>query len=212
MKRRIIALLLAVSLVGSNSSFLGLGGQTVYAADSTTAEEEKKHTSVTVEFKWDDKYECEAHIECVDKGCDYETTKECEVSSKVTVQPDCQKKGTEVYTALCEFNGKTFKDEKEKELPVTGHKKVTKPGKEPTCVTPGYTDSVVCEYCGTPFEGNSVIEATGHNYGEPVYNWTGHEDCRAVFTCTKCNDEVEKKCEITYKKTEPDCVTDGSGN
>ena len=210
MKKRVIALLLAVSLIGTNSSLGDVELNVVHADDvSTVAAEEidkHEHEAVVVRFEWDSDYKCNANITC-DK-CDFTTTKKCDVTYEVVTEPTCTEEGVGKYTAFCKFNGSEYSGTKEAAISATGHKKVAKTGKEPTCTATGYTASVVCEYCDTIFEPAQSIEATGHAYGEAKFVWQD-EACKAEFTCATCKNVVEKQCKVEKKVTEATCTEAG---
>lgn len=77
--------------------------------------------------------------------------------------------------------------------------------KTPTCTEPGYTGDVYCTACGIRIEKGQVQEASGHSYGEPVFNWSEDgKSCTVVFTCENDESHVESlTAEITHKVTTP---------
>ena len=65
-----------------------------------------------------------------------------------------------------------------------------------TCTEDGenvYT--ATCEFNGKTYtnEKKETVKASGHDYGEPTYQWSTDDDgnkiCVATFKCTKCDDE-----------------------
>lgn len=87
-------------------------------------------------------------------------------------------------------------------LTVTHGKMVQTPKKDATCTVDGTEEYWTCEICGKHFEDESgtipttpeenKIQATGHSYGEPVWNWSEDgKTCKVTFTCEK--DENHKK-------------------
>lgn len=87
-------------------------------------------------------------------------------------------------------------------LTVTHGKMVQTPKKDATCTVDGTEEYWTCEICGKHFEDESgtipttpeenKIQATGHSYGEPVWNWSEDgKTCTVTFTCKK--DETHKE-------------------
>ncbi len=87
-------------------------------------------------------------------------------------------------------------------LTVTHGKMVQTPKKDATCTVDGTEEYWTCEICGKHFEDESgtipttpeenKIQATGHSYGEPVWNWSEDgKTCTVTFTCEK--DETHKE-------------------
>lgn len=76
---------------------------------------------------------------------------------------------------------------------------------EASCTEAGeVTATATCDFNGKSYTSDpetKVVEATGHKYGEPKFNWSDDKkSCEAVFTCEKCNDTQKVKCEVTSKK------------
>lgn len=107
-------------------------------------------------------------------------------------------------------------------LTVTHGKMVQTPKKDATCTVDGTEEYWTCEICGKHFEDESgtipttpeenKIQATGHSYGEPVWNWSEDgKTCTVTFTCKK--DETHKetpKVKITSAvKTPATCTEAG---
>ncbi len=94
--------------------------------------------------------------------------------------------------------------------------------KDPTCTEPGNIEYWTCERCGKHFsdenateeitEEETIIEATGHSYGEPVWSWSEDgKTCMVTFTCA--NDETHTEIpEVTVTseiKTPATCTETG---
>ena len=94
--------------------------------------------------------------------------------------------------------------------------------KAPTCTVEGNEEYWYCKNCGKYFsdaEGeneitseSTVIPATGHNWGEPVWSWSEDgKTCTVTFTCA--NDETHKESpEVTVTsevKTPATCTETG---
>ena len=94
--------------------------------------------------------------------------------------------------------------------------------KNPTCTEPGNIEYWTCERCGKHFsdenateeitEEETIIKATGHSYGEPVWSWSEDgKTCMVTFTCA--NDETHTESpEVTVTseiKTPATCTETG---
>ena len=105
-------------------------------------------------------------------------------------------------------------------LTVTHGKMVQTPKKDATCTVDGTEEYWMCEICGKYFEDESgtipttpeenKIQATGHSYGEPVWNWSEDgKTCTVTFTCEK--DETHKetpKVTVTSAEKAPATCTE----
>lgn len=105
-------------------------------------------------------------------------------------------------------------------LTVTHGKMVQTPKKDATCTVDGTEEYWTCEICGKHFEDESgtilttpeenKIQATGHSYGEPVWNWSEDgKTCTVTFTCEK--DETHKetpKVTVTSAEKAPATCTE----
>ena len=105
-------------------------------------------------------------------------------------------------------------------LTVTHGKMVQTPKKDATCTVDGTEEYWMCEICGKHFEDESgtipttpeenKIQATGHSYGEPVWNWSEDgKTCTVTFTCEK--DETHKetpKVTVTSAEKAPATCTE----
>ena len=95
------------------------------------------------------------------------------------------------------------------------------------CVVSEKTEGCTCTEAGTTtytatvtFEGTDFKDAKeakapalGHEYSEPEFKWSDNEDgekvAYAYFTCSRCEDEQIKSCEVTSTTTEPTCTEKG---
>lgn len=105
-------------------------------------------------------------------------------------------------------------------LTVTHGKMVQTPKKDATCTVDGTEEYWTCEICGKHFKDESgtipttpeenKIQATGHSYGEPVWNWSEDgKTCTVTFTCEK--DETHKetpKVTVTSAEKAPATCTE----
>ena len=107
-------------------------------------------------------------------------------------------------------------------LTVTHGKMVQTPKKDATCTVDGTEEYWTCEICGKHFEDESgtilttpeenKIQATGHSYGEPVWNWSEDgKTCTVTFTCEKdeTHKETPKVIVTSAEKTPGTCTETG---
>ena len=107
-------------------------------------------------------------------------------------------------------------------LTVTHGKMVQTPKKDATCTVDGTEEYWMCEICGKHFEDESgtipttpeenKIQATGHSYGEPVWNWSEDgKTCTVTFTCEKdeTHKETPKVIVTSAEKTPATCTETG---
>ena len=101
---------------------------------------------------------------------------------------------------------------------VTETATVTVVVKDATCDGIGsrtYTASFGSENGFTAQPKVETIPATGHEYGEAEYVWTGFTSCVAVKTCTHvnggkpCEDTLSVSATMSSKETKPTCTADG---
>lgn len=108
------------------------------------------------------------------------------------IAPTCTTGGQQSYQCnhLRNDNGEYCHHIKTVKLGANGHTLVTKPGKAPTCTTPGYTDEVSCSFCGFVEKERVDLPANGHTWGD--YTDT-ESDCKTngvhVRTCEVCGAE-----------------------
>ena len=105
-------------------------------------------------------------------------------------------------------------------LTVTHGKMVQTPKKDATCTVDGTEEYWTCEICGKHFEDESgtilttpeenKIQATGHSYGEPVWNWSEDgKTCTVTFTCEKYETHKETpKVTVTSAEKAPATCTE----
>lgn len=107
-------------------------------------------------------------------------------------------------------------------IPATGHihnlKKTA--AVSATCTKAGNTAYWSCTKCGKYYADSHaeneiekdswIIPATGHDYGDPDWNWTGSEAAQATFTCAHCHEQLILNATVTSKRTEPTCTKEGS--
>ena len=107
-------------------------------------------------------------------------------------------------------------------LTVTHGKMVQTPKKDATCTVDGTEEYWTCEICGKHFEDErgtipttpeeNKIQATGHSYGEPVWNWSEDgKTCTVTFTCEKdeTHKETPKVIVTSAEKTPGTCTETG---
>ena len=114
------------------------------------------------------------------------------------------------WTAVATFTCARCKDEQQKVGKVTSEKT------EPTCEEKGnvtYTAKVTLN--GKEYTGTKVVElnAKGHNYGKPVFNWTKGENntytATATFTCANDAKHVKTVDAKVKEKSEGATCTEG---
>ena len=147
------------------------------------------------ESEFDDSYIASANLTC-EKDDDVQTI-EAEVTSE-TIAPTYTADGKTVYTAKATFEGVEYTDTKEisiAKLPLTHHEAVA-----PSCTVDGsieyWYDEANKKYF-TDNAGNNeitqadtIIESTGHKYGEPLWTWSNDFSKASVkFVCDKCGSE-----------------------
>lgn len=147
------------------------------------------------ESEFDDSYIASANFTC-EKDDDVQTI-EAKVTSE-TIAPTYTADGKTVYTAKATFEGVEYTDTKEisiAKLPLTHHEAVA-----PSCTVDGsieyWYDEANKKYF-TDNAGNNeitqadtIIESTGHKYGEPVWTWSNDFSKASVkFVCDKCGSE-----------------------
>ncbi|MGN0823664.1 MAG: leucine-rich repeat domain-containing protein, partial [Candidatus Coproplasma sp.] len=105
-----------------------------------------------------------------------------------------------------------------------GHTLTHTDAKSATCTEVGNIEYWYCTVCEKYYSDSAattqisltdtVVAAIGHNYGEPVWVWTGYESATATFTCANNSTHVETitatGSNITSEVTTPaTCTTDG---
>ena len=83
------------------------------------------------------------------------------------------------------------------------------------CTQPGsYDEAVYCTRCGSLLSLThfyDAVEPLGHDYGEPVWNWTDDNSAaQATFTCSRdASHRMTEQADIVVTRMEPDCEEDG---
>ena len=85
---------------------------------------------------------------------------------------------------------------------------------DPTCTEEGKIEyTTTFEYEGKTYTDTctevDTIPATGHSFGEPVFDWTGYTECNATVICQVCKQEEILDCIITSQTTDATCMTEG---
>ena len=108
---------------------------------------------------------------------------------KITKQPTCTETGVKTYT--CSECGAT----KTETIKANGHTEVIDKAVPATCTTDGKTEGSHCSVCGEVIKAQTVIKATGHNFG----SWSTTK----AATCTESGTQTRKcaACGKTETKT-----------
>ncbi|MBQ1413492.1 MAG: hypothetical protein IIY93_09930, partial [Clostridia bacterium] len=133
----------------------------------------------------------------------------------ITVEPTCTEDGVKTFTCRHDASH-TFTQA----IPATGHSFVLVPAVPAGCETDGHTAYYVCEHCGKLVRdaagtneitlADTVLPATGHDWGEPTWNWREDHTAEATFVCTHDAAHILTiSAEVTVDTTEPTCETDG---
>ncbi len=95
-------------------------------------------------------------------------------------------------------------------IPKKEHTEETVAAVEPTCTQIGFTEGLKCGECGITLKEQEEVPATGHEYGAPVFIWSGYT-ATAKFTCVKNGAHVETKTASVTSQvtTEPTCSSTG---
>ena len=147
------------------------------------------------ESEFDDSYIASANFTC-EKDDDVQTI-EAKVTSE-TIAPTYTADGKTIYTAKATFEGVEYTDTKEisiAKLPLTHHEAVA-----PSCTVDGSIEYWYDEANKKYFTDNAgkneitqadtIIESSGHKYGEPVWTWSNDFSKASVkFVCDKCGSE-----------------------
>ena len=110
---------------------------------------------------------------------------------KITKQPTCTETGVKTYT--CSECGAT----KTETIKANGHTEVIDKAVPATCTTDGKIEGSHCSVCGEVIKAQTVIKATGHNFG----SWSTTK----AATCTESGTQTRKcaSCGKTETKTIP---------
>ena len=101
---------------------------------------------------------------------------------KITKQPTCTAEGVKTYTCL------ECGDTKTETIKANGHTEVIDKAVPATCTTDGKTEGSHCSVCGEVIKAQTVIKATGHNFGSwsTTKSATCTESGSQTRTCTAC--------------------------
>ena len=180
----------------------------------------KGHTFDDPEWTWSDMSStaaitAKATFKC--KECRYGEVMDAKVTARI-VDPTYTANGRYVYNAVVKFDGKTYTDTMEVDIPKLELTYVAEV--EPTCLKDGHIsywyDGVNNKYFADakgeteiPKE-KTVIEATGHDLGKPAWKWSeDHSSATLSSTCSKCNSVVGTTALIKSVTTEPTYTSDG---
>lgn len=156
---------------------------------------------------------------CTFKGKEYTDTKEViltEGSAHVYGKPEfIWEANTEQggYTCKAEFTCNNCQTKNAVDCTIA------EPAEVPaTCTEKGtLTYTASCTFNEKTYTDEKVdeIEALGHEYKEPEFEWTEKEDktgytCKAIFKCDRCDDVQSVDCDITSKATGNVCTEGGS--
>ena len=111
-------------------------------------------------------------------------------TEEITKQPTCTEEGEKIFTCDC---GDTYTEI----VPAKGHTEVIDKAVPATCTTDGKTEGSHCYVCGEVIKAQTVIKATGHNFG----SWSTTK----AATCTESGTQTRKcaSCGKTETKTIP---------
>ena len=86
---------------------------------------------------------------------------------------------------------------------IIGHNRVTDAAVAATCTETGLTEGSHCSYCGKIFVAQQEIDAVGHNYGAPTYEWANDGSaCTATAVCQRNETHVATEdATITSEET-----------
>lgn len=109
-------------------------------------------------------------------------------TEEITKQPTCTEEGEKTFTCDC---GDTYTEI----IPAKGHTEVIDKAVPATCTTDGKTEGSHCSVCGEVIKAQTVIKATGHNFG----SWSTTKSA----TCTESGSQTRKcaACGKTETKT-----------
>lgn len=111
-------------------------------------------------------------------------------TEEITKQPTCTEDGEKTFTCDC---GDTYTET----ILAKGHTEVIDKAVPATCTTDGKTEGSHCSVCGEVIKAQTVIKATGHNFG----SWNTTKSA----TCTENGTQTRKcaACGKTETKTIP---------
>lgn len=176
---------------------LNVAGEGTIASDAVTGEESAVVLSSICEdyfgsHQYSSEWTVDTEATCITDGSKYQPCERCGAKGNITA------------------------------IPATGHSLIKTEVKDPTCTEDGNIEYWYCENCDKYFSDentkeeieleNTVLKATGHNWGEPEWSWSEDgKTCTVTFTCE--NDETHKESpEVTVTsvtKTPATCTEAG---
>ena len=153
---------------------------------------------------------CTATRTCTRDNCTGKETQEGTVSSKQTKEPTCTEKGETTYTAVFENTAFETQTETVSNIDALGHDLVHHDAKAPTCTEVGWDAYDTCSRCDyNTYKGKTAL---GHEWGAPIYDWTGYTKCTATRVCTHDASHVyTEDAVITSEVTKPaTCEEEGT--
>ncbi len=103
-------------------------------------------------------------------------------------------------------------------IPALGHEKGSSERiniRPAACTQPGsYDEAVYCTRCGSLLSlahRDGVVPPLGHDYGDPVWNWTDDNSAATVtFTCSRdAGHRMTERADIVVTRMEPGCEKNG---
>ena len=161
-------------------------------------------------YEWSEDYsELIAWRVCKNDGdhVDYEIV---EVSSEVTKEPTCTEKGETTYTSAS-FENEAFEAQSitVADISARGHSYGEWTTVQPATCTEAGLEQRVCANDESHKETRPV-NATGHTYGAPVWNWTDDYKAAVTLTCVSGDDTQTPDVTVTNRVTaEPTATAEG---
>ena len=161
-------------------------------------------------YEWSEDYsELIAWRVCKNDGdhVDYEIV---EVSSEVTKEPTCTEKGETTYTSSS-FENEAFEAQSitVADISARGHSYGEWTTVQPATCTEAGLEQRVCANDESHKETRPV-NATGHTYGAPVWNWTDDYKAAVTLTCVSGDDTQTPDVTVTNRVTvEPTATAEG---
>lgn len=211
---------LAPGEVASYSYEVGIG-----TGDEIDAPEEHHHVYGEPAFKWEkDNSSCTAEFSC--DSCDLKQTVACDVASEIDEDENTvftavavfnEKEYTDTQVVEKEvhkhsYGAPVFKWEKDNSFckavftceecdeEESVDCKVKDTVTDSTCTKTGktvYKASVTFNDKEYTAQKTKTLELKAHSYGSPEFKWNmAEESCKAVFTCSACNDVQTKGCDV----------------
>ena len=191
----------------------------------------KKRTCVICDFpeteglnaaghKWESTYTVDVPATCESDGSESIHCSVCDIPKESRPIPATGHNYPDLYAtvteATCTTAGskvrecKTCGREDVQPISKLEHVEVTDPAVAVTCTANGKTEGKHCSRCDAVLVAQQDIDATGHSYGNPSYDWTTDSTCEASVTCSKCGDVCKELGTVTRSVTPATCVSDGN--